>query len=68
MKERVSLLTKYANPCEKTRIATSYNRITTVICPLLEYVYFTPSLSTFGEEGTEIEFVLTLKHLRKNVK
>lgn len=46
---------------EKARIATSYNRIMTVICPLLEYINFTPSL--FGEEGTEIKCVLILKYL-----
>lgn len=64
----VPLLTEYANPCEKTRTATSYDKITTVICPLLKYIYFAPSLSTFGEEGTGIKFVLILKHLQKNVK
>lgn len=55
----MSLLTKY----EKTRIATSYNRIMTVICPLLEYINFTTSLSTFQEEGNGIKCVLILKHL-----
>lgn len=48
---------------EKTRIATSYNRIMTVICPLLEYINFILSLSTFGEEGKGIKCVLILKHL-----
>lgn len=63
VKERMSLLTKYANPGEETRIAASYNRITAVICPVLEYIYFTPSLSFFAEEGTGTDFVLILKHL-----
>lgn len=65
---RVPLLNKYANPCEKTRIAAFYNRLTTVICPLLEYIYFTPSHSTFRAKGTGVELVLILKHLWQNIK